>query len=82
MDEPEKLFLDGKDVAYKYLVEKIFDSAEGHAKSCKMRAMVMMDTRNYPVQCKINMFKNGGSNFCRSDKAQEAFMEDSRKREG
>ncbi|MCO5606008.1 hypothetical protein L7F22_060195 [Adiantum nelumboides] len=78
VDELEKLFLHGEDVAYEYPVEKIFDSPEGHAKLCKIRAMVMMVTGDQPAQCKIGMFKNGGSNFCRRDKAQATLKPDGR----
>ncbi|MCO5599180.1 hypothetical protein L7F22_053280 [Adiantum nelumboides] len=78
VDELEKLLLHGEDVAYEYPVEKIFDSPEAHAKLCKIRAMVMMVTGDHPVQCKIGMFKNGGSNFSRRDKAQATLKPDGR----
>ncbi|MCO5591018.1 hypothetical protein L7F22_044994 [Adiantum nelumboides] len=40
--------------------------------------MVMMVTGDHPAQCKIGMFKNGGSNFCRRDKAQATLKPDGR----
>ncbi|MCO5583398.1 hypothetical protein L7F22_037309 [Adiantum nelumboides] len=82
VEELEKLFLDGEEVIYEYPLEKIFDNSEGYAKSCKIRAMLMTIIDDHPAECKIGMFKNGGSKFCRGDKAQATLVKDSLKPDG
>ncbi|MCO5591271.1 hypothetical protein L7F22_045252 [Adiantum nelumboides] len=82
VEELENLFLDGEEVVYEYPVEKIFDNPKGYAKSCKIHVMLMMVTGDHPAQCKIGVFKNGGSEFCRHDKAQATLVKDSTKPDG
>ncbi len=80
--ELERLYVDGVDVVYEYPIDKIFDRPEGFSKSCKIRAMVMMVTGDHPAQCKIGLFKNGGQEFCRRDKAQATLVRDATRPEG
>ncbi|MCO5559186.1 hypothetical protein L7F22_012781 [Adiantum nelumboides] len=82
LDELELLFLDGVDVMYVYPTKNIFINSQGLSKFCKVRAMVMMVTGDHPAQCKIGLFKNGGKDFCRRDKAQATLVHDSTRNDG
>ncbi|MCO5569490.1 hypothetical protein L7F22_023203 [Adiantum nelumboides] len=74
VNELESLYIEGLDVEFNYPIDKIFGSSMTSSKQCKIRPMVMMVTGDHPAQCKIGLFKHGGQEFCRRDKAQATLV--------